>query len=318
VYNDKTIKELKQILEEHNCAIPNGAKKKNLVDLVEAIMAKDEDFVTMQDTSVMDLFEEVFEQPEQQQQQEEEEVAVKKEVVIKEENLANEEERPSMFSDDWTGYVMAHFKSNEMIDGNPICAGLRRVAELLLGDIIESGPEQVFPATDNNGPGRATVLFKVVFDWMNEGNFRTFKEVADVWHGNTDDLFCAHPVATASTRAEGRALRKALKLRCLAAEELAKKDIVGIVQKAVKQEPTSGEYESSKKISSQQVHFIDNRCNQLDIDVIAFINIGEGDYPNINNVNKDSAKKMIKVLNNYQNGGEIPNKIKGYKIDWRS
>jgi hypothetical protein len=27
---------------------------------------------------------------------------------------------------------------------------------------------------------------------------------------------------------------------------------------------------------------------------------------------------MIKVLNNYQNGGEIPNKIKGYKIDWRS
>ena len=53
--------------------------------------------------------------------------------------------------------------------------------------------------------------------------------VADVSHGNTDDLFCAHPVATASTRAEGRALRKALKLRCLAAEELAKKDIVSIV-----------------------------------------------------------------------------------------
>ena len=311
MYSDKTIKELKQILEEHNCAIPNGAKKKDLVDLVEAIMAKDEDFVTMQDTNTIDLFEEVFEE------EQKEEATVEKEVVINEENLTNEEERPSMFSDDWTAYVMAHFKPNEMIDRNPICAGLRRVAELLLGDIVESGPEQIFPATDSNGPGRATVLFKVVFDWMNEGNYRTFREVADVWHGNTDDLFCAHPVATASTRAEGRALRKALKLRCLAAEELAKKDIVEIVQQAVKQAPTSGEYEADKRISSQQVHFIDNRCNQLDIDVISFINIGEGNYPNINDVNKDSAKKMIKVLNSYQNGGDIPDKIKGYKIDWR-
>ena len=308
MHNDKTIKELKQILDEHNCAIPNGAKKKDLVELVEAIMAKDEDFVTMQITdptiSKDDLsdFNEVFE------------VEQKEEVA---EEGSNEEERPSIFSDEWNEYVMAHFKPNELIDGNPICAGLRRVAELLLGDIIESGPEQVFPATDNNGPGRATVVFAVTFNWMNSGSFKTFKEVADVWHGNTDDLFCAHPVATASTRAEGRALRKALKLRCLAAEELAKKDIVDIVQQAVKQAPTSGEYESNKSISSQQVQFIDNRCNQLDIDVVKFINIGENTYSNIGEVTKDNAKKMIKVLNTYQNGNEIPDKVKGYNVNWR-
>ena len=306
MYSEKTIKELKQILEEHNCAIPNGAKKKDLVDLVEAIMAKDEDFVTMQNAGAVDLFEEVFEEEQET------------DAADKEASPAEDEDRPSIFSDEWGEYVMAHFKPNELVDRNPICAGLRRVAELLLGDIIESGPSEVFPATDTNGPGRATVVFSVTFNWMNSGVAKTFKEVADVWHGNTDDLFCAHPVATASTRAEGRALRKALKLRCLAAEELAKKDIVEIVQQAVKQAPTSGEYESDKRISSQQIHFIDNRCNQLDIDVFSFINIGEGEYSNINDVNKDSAKKMIKVLNSYQNGGEIPDKIKGYKIDWRS
>ena len=302
--SDKTIKELKQILDEHNCAVPNGAKKKDLVDLVEAIMAKDEDFVTMQvpDPSV---FDEVFEEEEEEE----------KRVVEKE--GSNEEERPSIFSDEWNAYVMAHFKPNELIDGNPICAGLRRVAELLLGDIIDSGPSQVFPATDNNGPGRATVIFKVTFNWMNSGVIKSFSEVADVWHGNTDDLFCAHPVATASTRAEGRALRKALKLRCLAAEELAKKDIVEIVQQAVKQAPTSGEYESNKSISSQQIQFIDNRCNQLDIDVVKFINIGENIYNSIAEVTKDNAKKMIKVLNTYQNGNEIPDKVKGYNINWR-
>ena len=305
MYSDKTIKDLKKILDEHNCAVPNGAKKKDLVELVEALMAKDEDFVTMQ-TPDPSMFDNVFEED----QEEKEEVAVIKEG-------SDEEERPSIFSDEWNEYVMAHFKSNELIDGNPICAGLRRVAELLLGDIIDSGPSQVFPATDNNGPGRATVVFKVTFNWMNSGVIKSFSEVADVWHGNTDDLFCAHPVATASTRAEGRALRKALKLRCLAAEELAKKDIVDIVQQAVKQAPTSGEYESGKGISSQQVQFIDNRCNQLDVDVVKFINIGENTYNSINEVTKDNAKKMIKVLNTYQNGNEIPEKVKGYNINWR-
>ena len=306
MYNNKTIKELKQILEDHNCAIPNGAKKKDLVELVEAVMAKDEDFVTMQIESPDDMFDELFDDSEQEES---------KEVVVEE--SVGEESRPSMFSDEWNEFVMAHFHRNELIDGNPICAGLRRVAEFLLGDIVESGPEQVFPATDGSSPDRATVVFKVVFDWMNSGQHRVFKEVADVWHGNTDDLFCAHPVATASTRAEGRALRKALKLRCLAAEELAKKDIVSIVKESVKKTPTSGEYEVDQSISTQQVQFIDTKCKQLDIDVMLFINMGSGDYANIGQVTRDSAKKMIKFLNGYQNGEPIQESIKGYKTNWR-
>ena len=305
MYSKKTINELKQILDDHNCAIPNGAKKKDLVELVEAVMAKDEDFVTMQVENPDDMFDELFDNTEEEA----------KEVVVEE--SVGEEGRPSMFSDEWNDFVMAHFHRNELIDGNPICAGLRRVAEFLLGDIIESGPEQVFPAMDGSSPDRATVVFKVVFNWMNSGQHRVYKEVADVWHGNTDDLFCAHPVATASTRAEGRALRKALKLRCLAAEELAKKDIVSIVQESVKKTPTSGEYEVDQSISTQQVQFIDTKCKQLDIDVMSFINIGSGDYANIGQVTRDSAKKMIKFLNGYQNGEPIQDSIKGYKANWR-
>ena len=306
MHSKKTINELKQILDDHNCAIPNGAKKKDLVELVEAVMAKDEDFVTMQVESPDDMFDELFDNTEQEET---------KEVVVEE--SVGEEGRPSMFSDEWNDFVIAHFHRNELIDGNPICAGLRRVAEFLLGDIVESGPEQVFPAMDGSAPDRATVVFKVVFNWMNSGEQRVYKEVADVWHGNTDDLFCAHPVATASTRAEGRALRKALKLRCLAAEELAKKDIVSIVKEAVKKSPTSGEYEVDQSISTQQVQFIDTKCKQLDIDIMSFINMGSGDYANIGQVTRDSAKKMIKFLNGYQNGEPIQDSIKGYKANWR-
>ena len=228
------------------------------------------------------------------------------------------DDRPSMMDDEWNDYVMSHFKSNELIEGNPICAGLRRVAELLLGDIVESGPVEVYPAMDTNGPGRATVVFKVVFNWFNSDTYRTYKEVADVWHGNTDDLFCAHPVATASTRAEGRALRKALKLRCLAAEELAKKDIVNIVKKTVAVS-TEDTYNPAESITSQQVQFVDKRCACLDINVVKFINMGEHDYADIKDISRDTAKDMIKYLNQYQNEDvKIPSTITGYDKNWRN
>jgi hypothetical protein len=226
------------------------------------------------------------------------------------EDRIEQQDSPSIFSEEWPDYVMSHFQSNELIDGNPICAGLRRVAELLLGDIVQSGPTEVFPAMDNDGPGRATVVFSVTFNWMNSGSFKTFSEVADVWHGNTDDLFCAHPVATASTRAEGRALRKALKIRCLAAEELAKKDIVEIVREKTSSKTTDGDWNPEETITVQQKNFVESKCKQLNIDVNKFINSGEHSYSDIEAVNKSVASSMIRVLNQYQNGSqEIPEEV---------
>ena len=228
------------------------------------------------------------------------------------------DETPRRISEEWHNYVMSQFKPNELIDGNPITAGLRRVVEVVLGEIMETGPVQIFPATDSDGPGRATVVYRVVSDEYESGRVKSYSDVADVWHGNTDDLFCAHPVATASTRAEGRALRKALKLRVLAAEELAKKDIVNIVQQTT-QRSTDGNWNPDDRISSQQINFIDNKCKQLDIDVYLFINIGELGYSSIEEVNKDTAKNMIVALNQYQTQTqEIPESIQGYRSDWRN
>jgi hypothetical protein len=214
---------------------------------------------------------------------------------------------------------MDKFEPRELIDGNPICAGLRRVAEDVLGSIVSSRPVQVWPSTDVNGPGRATVVFEIVINWMDSGELRTFAEVADVWHGNTDDLFCAHPVATASTRAEGRALRKALKVKCLAAEELAKKDIVAIVRQSVNADKEiDGEWNEKDTISSPQVNFIDTKCKQLDINVVSFINAGSDNYSSISEVSKQTASKMLSTLNEYQTKSKnIPEKILGYDSNWR-
>jgi len=231
----------------------------------------------------------------------------------------NEDTMPAYGSEEWNDYVMSRFHKGELFDGNPVCAGLRRVAEELLGTIVVSRPSQVFPATDNDGPGRATVVFEVVIDWMDSGQLRTYSDVADVWHGNTDDLFCAHPVATASTRAEGRALRKALKVKCLAAEELAKKDVASIVRQSIQErQSTDGDWQEEDKISSAQINFIDAKCKQLDIDVLKFINIGESKYEEISEINKKTASKMLGVLNEYQTGTkQVSSEISGYNNQWR-
>ena len=81
---------------------------------------------------------------------------------------------PAYGSKEWHDYIMAKFEPRELIDGNPI----RRVAEDVLGSIVSSRPTQVWPSTDVNGPGRATVVFEVVINWMDSGELRTFAEVA--------------------------------------------------------------------------------------------------------------------------------------------
>jgi len=226
---------------------------------------------------------------------------------------------PAYGSKEWSDYIMSQFEDGELFDGNPTCAGLRRVAENVLGSIVSSRPSQVWPSTDTNGPGRATVVFEVVINWMDSGEFRTFAEVSDVWHGNTDDLFCAHPVATASTRAEGRALRKALKVKCLAAEELAKKDIVSIVRQSVNADKgIDGEWNEEDAISLPQINFIDTKCKQLDINVMSFVNAGVEHYGSIAEVSKQTASKMLSTLNEYQTKNKnIPEKLLGYDSNWR-
>lgn len=213
---------------------------------------------------------------------------------------------PDYLSPEWDAYAMSHFAPNELVDGYPNAAGLRRVAELLLGPIVKSGPTQVFPS-EGNGPSRATVVYTVVFEWGGPGGFiREYSEVADVWHGNTDALFCGYAVATASTRAEGRALRKALKLKKCSAEELSKNDVAKIVAE-----------ETVEKISNEQISFIDSKCKKLDINVVAFINSGEKQYSSIYDVTRETAAKMIKKLTELTNDKtKIDESIKVY-TDWR-
>jgi hypothetical protein len=121
---------------------------------------------------------------------------------------------PNICDPTWTEYVLGLMTDDEKKDGMPRADGLRRIARKLL-DIVRQTTDVVECPTVDNG-ARATVIVTV-----ETGEGRTYAGAADVFTGNTKRDFAIHPVATAETRAEGRALRKALCLvKVLAAEEL--------------------------------------------------------------------------------------------------
>ena len=214
----------------------------------------------------------------------------------------------------WSDYVMSHFDPSELIDGKPLVCGLRRVAELLIGPIVSSGPTQVFPPKNDNEHGRATVVFKVEFDigdhWV------CYSDVADSWEGNTDDAFCVYAVATASTRAEARALRKALKIKAVAAEEITRKNTSEVLSQVNAQrqqtQVTQGEYNNDGKMTSAQGSFIIVKCKQLNINTDKLLK--EVFKTNDKSVSKKVASDVIEQLNRYQRKTEdVPETILGYE-----
>lgn len=224
------------------------------------------------------------------------------------------DDAPDMLSSEWHDYAMKLFNEDEIVDGHPLVAGLRRVSELVLGQIMFSGPTQVFPVTRDDHHGRATVVFTVRF-----ANGSEYSEVADAWEGNTDDMFCAYAVAIASTRAEARALRKALKIKGVAAEELTKKDTAKIVRDISKQKnATTGDYDDQSRMSDAQYNFIDIKCKQLNVDGgKLFKEVFSVDQKR--KVSKKVASDIIDRLNEYQRDkSSIPENIIGYNEDWRS
>jgi len=130
-------------------------------------------------------------------------------------------------SSEWQDYIMAQFREDELVDGCPKCNGMRRIAQLVLGDIISSKPVQVFVV--GHEPRTVTVAYEIVFDWklntvvdygniMNMGgDTRVFGGLADCTEEKT--VYGRHPAATAESKAEARALRKALALNVVTAEE---------------------------------------------------------------------------------------------------
>lgn len=213
---------------------------------------------------------------------------------------------------EWTDYVLSLLSDDEKIAGNPTTDGLRRVFETALNcDIVESSSNVVqSPSPDNEK--RATVVHTISYFLKDgsvpvESKHRSVSGAADVYWGNCDKIFRNHAVAVADTRAEGRALRRALKLRkVVAAEELAKD---------IEDHPDAN---TVSKISNNQINFIDVLAKRLNVNVVNLLDSLNIQTTSIYDMSHDDGVKTIKELSTLQTNLEsISEKLKGYDAGWK-
>lgn len=231
----------------------------------------------------------------------------------------------------WHQHVMSQFDEDELIDGNPTVFGLRRMVEKIFGVIVDSGPIEVKTIDSNSTSPYVTVTYRVsiLAGIGGEKTLLTQREVASVWM-NTDDKGCAegnvqpefakYAEATASTRAEGRCLRKMLKLRNVLADgEFCSDESMAGRSSVLDAIAKTAEYDADEKIKTNQMNFIDSKCRQLDINVTSFINSGTDQYNSISDVTDGTAAAMVAALTEYQTEvGTIPPEILGYDENWRT
>jgi hypothetical protein len=229
---------------------------------------------------------------------------------VKESKDNNTKDKKISYHDiEWNDYVLGLLHDDEKIDDNPTTDGLRRIFEIAMNcEIVDSISDVVQSPTIDNEK-RATVVHTLayVLNGDKERNPKTVSGAADVYWGNCDKIFRNHPVAVAETRAEGRALRRALRLRkVVTADELATE---------TEDHPDGA---NISKVSNNQLNFMDVLARRLDISMEKLLNSSGHTDKNVYNIEHSVAVDIIKNLSSYQQDTKnIPSELKGYDSNWK-
>lgn len=208
---------------------------------------------------------------------------------------------------EWGTYVLSQLDSTEFFNGNPTVDGLRRVTKLLVGDIVRSTTNVVqCPTPENNN--RVTVVHIVEIEREGQRPYE-FSGAADVSPDNVDAKYSKYPVALAETRAESRALRRALNLKVVAAEEL----------EVQPESPNTEGGATSENVTPEQVKIIDLIGKRVNVNLSKFIEGHTHKYKNVSELLQSDGVLVINELQKLQSDASlVVEEIKGYKTDWRT
>lgn len=231
--------------------------------------------------------------------------------AVEEIAVVEETKIPTIHDIEWTDHVLSFLTDDEKIMGNPTTDGLRRVFEKVMDCQVIDADSKVVQCPSRENEMRATVEFTLSFkpNWVGDAfnDTRSVTGAADVYWGNCDKVFRNHPVAVAETRAEGRALRRALRLRkVVAAEEIATE---------IEDHPDAN---TVSKITNNQINFIDVMAKRLNINVQKMLEkVFDTVEDNVYNIEYEDAVKVASILAEYQQKNEVPDEILGFDSNWR-
>jgi len=155
------------------------------------------------------------------------------------------------------------------------------------------------------------ILIKEDNYWGNTGEVLSYSDVGESNSTNTDHPFYKYGASIASTRSESRILRKLLRLKTCAYEEIS-----DVAEQQIEIQSDTNEWCPTDKISFEQKNTISLLAKRCDVDVLKFINSGQNQYNNIDEVTKEIGVKMIKYLNGILQGEFTNPNIGGYQENW--
>ncbi len=199
-------------------------------------------------------------------------------------------------SEGYTEWMLSNLRPDELKEGHPKADGLRRLVEAYIGPIYSIQTKVIqAPTLENNY--HATVRSRV------NAGMQVVDACADASSKNTPIMFAKHPVATAESRAEGRAYRKLLRLTSIiCAEENVKDDEI---------------FDMGDKITNAQLNLFDNISQKCDIDVLKWLE-SNGVKTKPEDITRNKAQELCATLNGLNSvRNNIPAEIKGYQSTWR-
>ena len=226
------------------------------------------------------------------------------EMVEDQPTYVNEDKRPQEYDPEWSEYLLDQLSDSELINGAPTVDGLRRITEKCFGEIVESKSDIVETPTSQNNQ-RCTIRHTLTINKYGSGQTISVDGCVDVLYHKTPYPFKDHLVATADTRAEGKALRRALKIRVVTAEELQNEDEAEALS-------------ADELINDQQVLALNQLCKRLDISVVPFVT-AEYKVKKINELRNLEGRLLISKLSDLQRTPkDIPKPCVGYDDNWKA
>ena len=217
----------------------------------------------------------------------------------------NNPQTPSEYDPEWSEYLLDQLSDSELINGAPTVDGLRRITEKCFGEIVGSKSTIIESPTSQNNQ-RCTICHTLTISKYRSAQSISVDGCVDVLYHKTPYPFKDHLVATADTRAEGKALRRALKIRVVTAEELQNED---------EQEALS----SDELVNDQQVLALNQLCKRLDLSVKSFV---KGEYNKVKKIDELrnlEARLLIAKLSEFQRAPkDIPTSYVGYDENWKA
>ena len=206
---------------------------------------------------------------------------------------------------EWSEYLLDQLGDHELINGAPTVDGLRRITEKCFGEIVESRSTIIEAPRGDNGL-RCTICHSLAIIKYRGLRVIRVDGCVDVLHNKTPYPFKDHLVATADTRAEGKALRRALKIRVITAEELQSESEEEVLT-------------SEEAINDQQILAINQLCKRLDVNVEGLVHTKCQGAENINGINSLEARLLISQLSEFQRKPENIEKadVSGYDENWK-